>query len=42
MLLRVEPGVYTFGSRKVNLRLELSKLKVRVGGGYISIDEFLD
>jgi hypothetical protein len=42
MFLRVEPGVYTFGSRKVNLRLELSKLKVRVGGGYISIDEFLD
>lgn len=42
MFLRVEPSVYSFGTRKVSLRLEMGKLKVRVGGGYISIDEFLD
>lgn len=42
MFLRVEPNVYSFGSRKVALRVEQGKLKVRVGGGYISIDEFLD
>lgn len=42
MFLRVEPGVYSFGSRKVALRVEQGKLKVRVGGGWVSIDEFLD
>ena len=42
MFYRVEPGVYTFGTRKVGVKLELAKLKVRVGGGWISIDEFLD
>jgi hypothetical protein len=42
MFLRTEPGIYKFGSRKVAVRLEQSKLKVRVGGGWISIDEFLD
>lgn len=41
MFLRVEPGVYSFGTRKVALRVEQQRLKVRVGGGYISIDEFL-
>lgn len=42
MFLRTEPGIYNFGSKKVAVRLEQSKLKVRVGGGWISIDEFLD
>jgi hypothetical protein len=43
MFLRESPGVYQYGTRKVNLKLEASgQLKVRVGGGYLSIDEFLD
>ena len=42
MFYRVEPGVYTFGSRKVGVKVEKGALKVRVGGGWISIDEFLD
>ena len=42
MFLRVEPGVYTFGTRKVGIKLEQGRIKVRVGGGYIGIDEFLD
>ena len=42
MFLRIEPSVYQFGSRKVAVRVEQGKLKIRVGGGYISIDEFLD
>ncbi len=42
MFLRDQPGVYQFGQRKVNVRLEQGKIKIRVGGGFISIDEFLD
>lgn len=42
MFLRESLGVYTFGSRKVSVRLEMGKINIRVGGGYISIDEFLD
>ena len=42
MFLRCEPGVYDFGSRKVSLRIEQNKVKVRVGGGWIGVEEFLD
>lgn len=43
MFLRENPGVYQFGTKKVNLKLEHNgRLKVRVGGGYLSLDEFLD
>ena len=42
MFLRQAEGIYSFGSRKVNLRLEKEQLKVRVGGGYLSLDEFVD
>lgn len=42
MFTRNSEGVYTFGSRKVKMFLENNKLRVRVGGGFLSIDEFLD
>ena len=42
MFLREASGVYQFGTRKINVKVENATLKVRVGGGYISIDEFLD
>ena len=52
MFLRESEGVYQFGTRRVAVRVDKdkinskhnSKLKiiVRVGGGYLSIDEFLD
>ena len=42
MFLRSEPGVYTFGTKKVSVRLEQSRIKIRVGGGWISVDEFID
>lgn len=43
MFMRDSPGVYHFGTRKVNMKLESNgQIKVRVGGGYLSIDEFLD
>ena len=43
MFMRESEGVYEFGSKRVNVRIEKGgKIKIRVGGGYLSIDEFLD
>ena len=42
MFLRESAGVYEFGTKRVEVRLAKGKLTVRVGGGYMSIDEFLD
>ena len=42
MFMRESAGVYEFGSKRVNVRIEKGKIKIRVGGGYLSIDEFLD
>lgn len=42
MFLKETEGVYQFGSKKVYVRVERDKIVVRVGGGYLSIDEFLD
>merc|ERR1711957_1072695 len=42
MFMRESEGVYEFGQRKVAVKVESGKIQVRVGGGYLSIDEFLD
>ena len=42
MFKKAGDGVYSFGSRKVKMFLEKNQLKVRVGGGFLSIDNFLD
>lgn len=42
MFIREQPGVYSFGSKKITIKLEMGKINIRTGGGYISIDEFLD
>jgi len=52
MFLKESEGVYHFGSKRVYVRVERDKITgniiwindtiVRVGGGYLSIDEFLD
>ena len=42
MFMRDSAGVYEFGSKKVNVRIEKNKIQIRTGGGYLSIDEFLD
>jgi hypothetical protein len=34
-------GVYTFGSKKTTMKYENTELKVRVGGGFLSIHEFV-
>ena len=42
MFLREAPGVYEFGKSRVHINLNRDKLQVKVGGGSLSIDEFLD
>ena len=38
---REHEGVYVFGTKKTTMKYENTELKVRVGGGYLSIDEFV-
>ena len=42
MFMRESEGVYQFGSKRVAVKVEKLGIKIRVGGGYLSIDEFLD
>jgi hypothetical protein len=42
MFMRESEGVYEFGSKRIMVKVEKDKIRVRVGGGYLSIDEFLD
>ena len=40
--MRESEGVYQFGTKRVAVKVEKNRIKIRVGGGYLSIDEFLD
>ena len=42
MFMRASSGVYEFGSKRVYVSIEKQKIKIRTGGGFLSIDEFLD
>ena len=42
MFMRESEGVYQFGTKRVAVKVEKNNIKIRVGGGYFSIDEFLD
>ena len=42
MFMRESAGVYQFGTKKVMVKVEKDNIKIRVGGGFLSIDEFLD
>ena len=42
MFLRESEGVYEFGSKRVMVKVERDKIQIKVGGGYLSIDEFSD
>lgn len=42
MFIRLQPGVYSFGSKKVCIRVLDGKINIRVGGGYLRITEFLE
>ena len=42
LFMRESEGVYQFGSKRVMVKIDKEKINIRVGGGYLSIDEFLD
>lgn len=42
MFMREAEGVYQFGSKRVYVKSDKDKILVRVGGGFLSIDEFID
>lgn len=42
MFMRESTGVYQFGSKRIAVKVEKDKINIRVGGGYLTIDEFLD
>jgi len=42
LFFRESEGVYIFGTRKVYLKVENDRPYVRVGGGYVTIQEFLE
>ena len=42
MFMRESSGVYEFGSKRVRVEVQRDKITIKVGGGYLSIDEFLD
>ena len=42
LFTRESEGVYQFGSKRCNVKWEINKLMVRVGGGYLKIDEFVE
>ena len=42
MFIRLQPGIYSFGSKKVCIKVDNGKINIRVGGGYLRINEFID
>ena len=42
MFMRESQGVYEFGSKRICVKVEKDKILIKVGGGFLSIDEFLD
>ena len=40
--MRESEGVYEFGSKRIMVKVERDKIQIKVGGGYLSIDEFID
>lgn len=42
LFVRESEGFYSFGTKRINVKCENNQLKVRVGGGYVSIDEYVE
>ena len=42
LISREQDGIYSFGTKRTAIRVDNDKINVRVGGGYLSIEEFLD
>ena len=42
LFVREQEGVYSYGKRRVFIKIEKDQIIVRVGGGYMGIEEFID
>ena len=42
LFVRESPGHYNYFTKKVIMKMENSNLIIRVGGGFMSIDEFIE
>ena len=42
MFMRESEGVYQFGTKRVYIKCVKDKIEIKVGGGFLSLDEFLD
>ena len=42
MFMRESEGVYQFGTKRVYVKCAKDKIEIKVGGGFLSLDEFLD
>lgn len=42
MFQRESEGVYLYGTKRVNVRVDNNNINVRVGGGYLSVEEFIE
>ena len=42
MFMRESEGVYEFGSKRIYVMIHKGHIKIKVGGGYLSLDEFMD
>jgi len=40
--VREAEGVYKYGKKRVFMKIEGEHIIIRVGGGYLTIDEFID
>lgn len=41
-ITREEEGIYIFGTKRIFVKLEQGKIIIRVGGGFMQINEFID
>ena len=42
MFMRESEGVYQFGTKRIYVKCVKDKIEIKVGGGWLSVDEFLD
>ncbi|CDW88231.1 gas2 domain containing protein [Stylonychia lemnae] len=42
LFVREQDGVYSYGKRRVFIKIEKDQIIIRVGGGFLTIDEFIE
>jgi len=42
LFVRDQEGIYTYGKKKIFMKIEKESIIVRVGGGYLTLDEFIE